>query len=226
MNFYPYSTAVIMSDSIFISYGGHMGDSTQAQRNAAYWIAERQLCDDLETFLLPTIVTGTYLYNPMDKFLVLDHTYIHRVIKTSFIDTKETVYWSQLGTDNVYLSLRDDERGLVDIHWLLGNCNCTSYSQYPYQIREVYEAGFSSGTSSSQDILLALTTYTDIILNEIMGYGNEAPGDIGVQSFDNQDYSENRITLIRTSFGSSAKAQFIKKLIQKYRRDRYVGLSV
>jgi hypothetical protein len=221
---YVYSSPIILTDELFSAYGGHTDNTSDGQRKAAYWIAERTLSEDLETYLLPTIVTGTYLYNPLDKFLVLDHTRVTRVIKTSFIDTEEAVYWSQLGTDNVYLSLRDGERGLVDIHWVLGNCNCSSHSRFPYKIQEVYEAGFSSGTSYRADILLALTTYADIILNEIIGYGNESPGDIGVQNFSNQQYTEERVKLTKTAFGSSARAQFIKTQIEKHRRKRHVGL--
>ena len=226
MNIYPYNTAFIINDDIFSAYGGHFSDSTQAQRNAVYWIAERTLTEDLETFLQPTIVTGTYLFRPTDKFLTLEHTYIQRIIQTSFIDTQEVNYWSQSGTDNIYISLRDDKRGLVDIHWLIGRCNCSSHSSYPYKIQEVYEAGLPTGTSCQPDIYLALTTYADILLNEIIGYGNEAPGDIGVQSYNNQQYSEMRVKLTNTNFGSSARAQFIKKLIEKHRKKRYVGLGV
>lgn len=221
---YPYSQVILLTDEIFSAYGGHTDNTSDKQRNAAYWIAERQATEDLETYLLPTIVTGTYLFNPADRFLTLDHCWIRRVINTRFLDTEETCYWEQAGTDNIYLSLRDAERGLVDIHWLLGQCNCTAHSQYPYQIQEVYEAGFTSGTSYRADILLALTTYADIILNEIIGYGNEASGDIGIQRFSNQSYTEERVKLIQTSFGSSPRAHFVKKLLEKYRRKRYVGL--
>ena len=221
---YPYSNAIILTDLLFSDYGGDQTLGTNGQRKAAYWLAERTVSDDLETFLLPTIVTGTYLYNPLEKFLTLDHTYIKRIIMTRFIDTEEKVYWSQAGTDNIYLSLRDDERGLVDIHWVLGNCNCTQHSRYPYKIQEVYEAGLPTGTANLPDILLALTTYADIILNEIVGYGNEAPGDIGVQQYSNQQYAEQRVKLVYTTFGSSARAQFVRKLIEKYRRKRFIDL--
>ena len=224
MNLYPYSSAIVMNDADYVLYGGNVSDTTLAQRQAVYWIAERELSEDLETFLLPTIVTGTYLFRWTDQFLVLDHTYINRIIQTSFIDTQEKTYWSQAGTDNIYLSLRDDERGLVDIHWVLGNCNCTTYSQYPYKVQEVYEAGLPTGVANRPDIMLALTTYSEILMNEIVGYGNEAPGDIGVQQFSNQQYSEIRVKLVNTAFGASARAQFVKKLVEKYRRKRFVHL--
>jgi hypothetical protein len=221
---YPYTSNIILTDVLFNEYGGDAELGTYGQRKASYYIAERQLSEDLETYLLPTIVTGTYLFVPTDKFLILDNSWVIRVIKTSFIDEKESVYWSQLGTNNIYISLMNPGRGIVDIHYLLGVCNCSHHTRYPYQIQEVYEAGFSSGTSYRPDILLALTTYSKVILNEIVGYGNESSGDIGVQSFSNQQYSETRVKLLRTSFGSSAEAQFVKKLVEKYHRKRWVAL--
>lgn len=223
---YPYTSPIILTDEIYTAYGGHTGSSVTAQRQAAYQISEMKVSEDLETYLTPTIVTGTYLYKPTDKFLILENTYINRVIQTSFVDEEEQVYWSENGTNNIYVSLRDSERGLVDIHYLLGKCNCLSHARYPYKIEIVYECGLSSGTSYQPDLLLALTTYADIILNEIIGYGNEAPGDIGVQSYANQGYSENRVKLLRTTFGTSARAQFVRKLLSVYRRERYIGLQL
>ena len=224
MSLYPFSSPIIMTDDIFVAYGGHTGSSVFAQREAVYLIAEHTLSDDLETYLLPVIVTGTYLYHSLSNFLILDHTYVHRIIRTRFFDTKEVAYWSQAGTDNIYLSLRDGERGLVDIHSVVGNYNCMHSYAYPYKVEEVYEAGLPTGTANSSDILLALTTYSDILLNEIIGYGNESSGDIGVQQFSNQSYSESRVALLRTSFGSSARAQFIRSLINKYVRKRWIQL--
>jgi hypothetical protein len=222
---YPYNSAIILTDKLFSDYGGDSTLATNFQRSAAYFIAEMQVSEELETYLLPTIVTGTYLYNPKEEFLTLENTYVTRIIKTSFLDTKEHIYWSQTGTDNIYISLRDGERGLVDIHYLVSRCNCTSIYAYPYQVQEIYQCGLTSGTTYRPDIMTALTTYADIILNELVGYGNESSGDIGVQAFNNQGYSESRIGLIRTAFGSSARAQFIKKLLTKHRRSRYIRLG-
>ena len=224
MTIYAYSTPIILTDEIYSDYGGQLDNTTDSQRDAAYLISEMQLSSELETYLLPTIVTGTYLYNPLDKFLILEHSHVQRIIRTRFIDIKEYAYWSQAGTDNIYLSLRDGERGLVDIHSILGNYSCNHSYMYPYKIEEVYEAGLPTGTANKPDILLALTTYANIVLNEIIGYGNESSGDIGVQQFSNQNYSEARVKLLRTSFGTSARAQFIKKLIGKYIRKRWIQL--
>lgn len=224
MNYYPYSDAVILTDATYVDYGGHTGTSIDVQRSAAYWIAERTLCDELETFLLPTIVTGSYHHPYIDKFLILDHSYVSQIIQVNFIDKDEKVYWSKSSPD-LNSMLRNSDRGLVDTFWLEENYNCyQNLTKFPHEIQIVYEAGLPTGTSNNPDILLALTTYSDIILNEITGYGNEAPGDIGVQEFYNQNYGETRVKLLRTSFGSSARAQFVRGLISKYRRRRFIQL--
>ena len=118
------------------------------------------------------------------------------------------------GTANDDVTLLSDEYGTAII-------GC---SIYPFKAEFTYEAGLPSGTSYHPDILLGLTTYADIILNEIIGYGNEAPGDIGVQNYKNQQYTESRVELIRTTFGTSARAQFVHKLFTKLRKHRQVGL--
>ena len=75
-------------------------------------------------------------------------------------------------------------------------------------------------------MLLALTTYSDMVLNQIEGFGNEADGLVGVDEFKNQDYSEKRHTLKNTAFGSSARSQFVSGLLTKLRKHRYVKLGL
>jgi hypothetical protein len=71
---------------------------------------------------------------------------------------------------------------------------------------------------------MALVTYADIILQEMIGYGNEAPGDVGVQEYANQEYREKRVGLIRTSFGTSARANFAHRMLSRLRKYRWCGL--
>ncbi len=73
---YSHNSAIILNDSIYTSYGGVTGSSTSAQRNAAYLLSEMAVSEALETYLLPTQVTGTYLYNKLYIFVILDHTYM------------------------------------------------------------------------------------------------------------------------------------------------------
>ena len=225
MNNYPLSSAIILNDTIFSSYGGHVANSLPAQRDAAYWLAEIAAWKDLDTFLLPIIVTGTYPFyqSLMKTGLVLDNSYVSQIYQVSFYDFKGDLYWSETGSSSYYFALRDDTFGIIDINYILSNCQCTP-SMYPYKIQVVYQAGFPTGTANRPDILMALATYADLILQEIIGYGNEAPGDIGVQRYQNQDYREERIGLLRTSYGSSARANFAHRLLSGLRKYRWCGL--
>lgn len=216
MNFYPYSAPIILSDIIFFGYGGHRGSSSPEQRQSAYFIAELAASEDINTFLLPTIVTGTHIYNHTNKY-ILEHGYINQLIETRFIDKNETTYLTKSGVNNSYVGLVDDERGMaIAFDW--------GYDPTLYKIQFVYNTGLPSGTSLRPDVLLGLVTYADIILNEIQGYGNEAPGDVGVQQYQNQQYRESRVGLLRTTFGTSARANFAHNLFTKLRKYRQVGL--
>lgn len=225
-NLYPYNTPVIMSEDAFQAYGGDLANISVEQRDSAFVIAEQAVSEDIGTFLIPTNVTGSYSLTPntvLNQFL-LDHSYVNQVYWARFHDFKEDVYYSVSGTSNVYVGLRDARLGILDINYFLGNCNCyTRGTLYPYQVDVAYNTGLPTGISLSPNILLALTTYSQIILNEIIGYGNEAPGDIGVKNYQNQSYRESRVALLRTTFGTSAKAQFVHKLLTPYRVLRQVG---
>lgn len=219
MDLYPYNSPIILTDSIYASYGGMTGSSTQAQRSACYLIAEELVTEDLSTFLLPTIVTGTHLYNPNGTY-ILDYGYVQRLIQVNLSDVEGNVFFSISGTSSIYATLLNDVMGVV----ALNSCYSVCGGGYPYKVNIVYEAGLPSGTSYHSNILLALTTVASIMLNEVIGYGNESPGDIGVEQFRNQQYSEQRKFLLRTTFGTSAKAQFVHKLLGKFRKYRQVGL--
>jgi len=221
---FPYSNPIILTDAIYVMYGGHTGTTTTAQRNAAFLIAEMAATEDIGSFLLPTTFTGTYTPE-YGRPLMLDYGYINSVDLVRFIDEQDAIYWSQAGTANYYVSIRGNgKRGIIDIDYLVAHCNCCSSGEFPYKVQVVYNAGLQSGTSYHPDVLLALTTYAEIVINEIIGYGNEAPGDIGVQDFSNQQYKESRVALLRTSFGTSARAQFATKLLTRLRKLRYVGM--
>ena len=220
MNFYSPQSPVILTDAIYELYGGHLDNTSWGQRQAAYTIAEVAAVNDIGTFLLPTIYTGTFQYTPN---LLLDHSYVHRIIIARFKAYDEEIYHTVSGTANWDMALRDADYGMVDIG---SYCNYyCSHLRTPYQLEMVYQAGLTSGTSYSPNVLLPLTTYADIVLNEMIGYGNEAPGDIGVKEFSNQQYSEKRFGMTDTAFGSSARAQFAHRLLGKLRKNRYVGLG-
>ncbi len=211
----------ILTDVIFNAYGGSLDGSTPAQRRASYCIAEVAAEMDTGTFLLPKVYTGTYMWA---SEINLDHTYINQIIQTTFIDFEGTDYFTISGVGNVYQALRDKEYGILDLS-MVYSCCCSGMG-IPYQVRIVYNAGLSSGTSFTPNMLQALTTYAQIDLNEMIGYGNEAAGDVGVKEFRNMDYSEVRVGMIQTAFGSSAKAQHAHKLLCGLRRYKIAGMSV
>lgn len=214
---YPYNAPIILTDSIYLAYGGQTGNSNTTQRSAAYLIAEEEVSEDLDTLLLPTIVTGTHLYQPLQNYL-LDYGYVTRLIQVDLLDVEEKSYFTVDDPSSLYASMLDYERGILGISpYCLGSCS-------PYKVRAIYETGLPSGTAYHSNILLALTTMANIFLNEIIGYGNEGVGDVGIQNFRNQQYYEERKFLLRTTFGQSAKAQFVHKLLGKFRKYRQSGL--
>lgn len=221
-DFYPYDAAIIITDDIFVAYGGQTGTTTTAQRQAAYWMAENKASEDFNSFLLPTIVTGSFNYRSR---LLLDHTYLRSVFRVDYISSDERIYWTVTGTNNYYVSIWNPDRGIIDLNDFLNYCGCSyPFGYLPYKVRIAYEAGLPTGTASHPDILLGLTVYSDIILNEIIGYGNEGPGDVSIETFKNQQYFEKRRGLINTVFGGSPRANFVHRLFTRLRKRQQVGM--
>lgn len=223
LNFYPFNNAIILTDSIYTEYGGNVANSTANQRQVGYWLAEMKVSEDIDTYLSVVTRTGTFHYHPQ---IMLDNNYVHRIIITRFIDYQENIYYSVSGTANIYVAVDNAERGVVDVASGVRNCHCHTKTQpFPYKVQIVYETGLSSGTVYRPDMLLALTTYAQIIINEVVGFGNESPGDAGVSEYSNQEYREKRKGLINTVFGQSPKANFAWRLLTRYRKYKNVGLG-
>lgn len=224
-NPYPHSSAIILTDNIYNLYGGDIGDSTEARRNAAFFISEFRISNALNTYLLPTTVTGTYQYNSFPiraGYLELEHAYVNKVNAIWFYDTKETNYYSVTGTANIYASIRNSEYGILDIHSLFSSCGCGTSIAYPYHLKISYDAGLPTGTATQPVFLQALVIEAEIALNELIGYGNEAPGDAGIKSFNSQDYSEDRFGLQRTNLGDSPRANYAYDLIRPYVKTKFM----
>lgn len=222
-NIYPYNEPIILTDVIFKDFGGSIENAAKSQRAAAFVMAEYSAYVDLETFLLNTRVTGVY---PPTSIIQLDHTYVNDIVMVNFLDYKDDVFYSISGSKTQYMDLWNKERGIVHLtpyclHQCYSSCGAL-YNDVKVQI--VYEAGLGSGTAYNPNILLALSTYSTIMLNEIIGYGNEAPGDIGVDSYSNQEYNEKRKGLKNTVYGQSPKANLAHRLLSRFRKRREVGL--
>ena len=209
MHIYPHSSPIILNDSIFIQYGGVTGSFSSAQRTAAYRIAEQQATNHLHTFLLPTIVTGTFGYAPR---IVTDYGYVHQVYSVNIL-SKNNLTTCALRSDSGCVFIWEDTFGYLDVSCILNYCNC-SIPSLPYQIQVAYQAGLPTGVATQPASLLALTMAAQISLNEMVFPSlNEGTGDVGIEEFASMDYREKRVRLGRNAFGSSAKAQKIAQLL-------------
>lgn len=220
MKVYPYSSPIIMTDEIFSQYGGNTGTASVALRQIAYQIAESAVYYDLDTPLQLTTFTGVFVYDSSQ--IVLDHAYVNRVLLTQYLDDNDDVYHSVTGTGNDWVRMIDADLGVLEIS-PYPYLSCQSrFRSNPFKVSVVYVAGLSSGTSYDPRILLALTSYSKVQINEMIGYGNEGPGDVGITEFKALEYSEKRMPMLRTGYGNSSIAQYIHKLLGPYRQRRYV----
>lgn len=216
MHPYPYNSPQILNDAAFLQYGGQTGSSTPEQRQAAYLISEEKMTEHLSAFLVPTIITGSAWYRGGTLF----ETEFGHVRNVLLVNSNSITGISplEMTMSSGSALIRNAEYGYLDLI-LSANCysNCGPRGMI-YENLVVYESGLPTGTSSSPIMLAALTMAAQIHLNMwVQDLSNEGVGDIGIQSFSNMSYSENRVKLGRTVFGSSAIAQQIAQMTKKYR---------
>jgi hypothetical protein len=217
MSDYPYSSAYLLTDDIYSEYTGETTKGTEMQRNAALFIAERLAASHIKTFFTPTIITGTYLWPTFGQPLMLDHVHINSISDVTAISSSGDCNCSTREDDGCAYLL-DAEFGVIHIRMASAGgyigCGCGSF--VPYQARVTYETGLSSGTANQPDILMALSTVADEILNEIAEpSGNETPGAHGIIRWANQGYTEERMPLINTALGNSPRANFAARLLDQ-----------
>lgn len=219
---YPYHAPIILTDTLYVQWGGHTGTSTAAQRQGAYLVAEKQMTSQLDTFLLPTIVTGTYSWPLPGSHIPLGYCYVNRILSVTLLDQKNlTTCDLQENVGGAFIW--SDTYGYIDPRRIGSYCNCSN--GVPYQLRVAFDVGLPSGTSYDPDVLIALAIAAEITLNEVIDpSANEGVGDVGIQEFSNQQYNEKRIKLGRNAFGTSARAQKAAQLVNHLRRKRALSL--
>lgn len=224
MQQYPYFAPQIMTDQTFLKYGGQTGTSTQAQRDAAYLLAEDQMTEHLSSFLLPTTITGTHFWLGRSP-LELEFGHILRINRVTVNDVNWANSCSVNTSTGSCAQIRNAEYGYIDVNAVVSCGGCGAVVGYPpYNIQVVYESGLSTGTSFSPTMLSALSMAAQINLNEWdVSLANEGVADVGIQGFSNQSYSEQRKYLGRTVFGNSAMAQRVALLTKKYRSKPSLG---
>ena len=217
---YPHSSAIIMTDDIYQMYGGDVSKGTFAQRQAGYLIAEKQMTSHIGSFLLPTIVTGTFPW-PNGFHLVLPYGFINSIPSVTALN-QESMCNCNLDEHSGCAFIWDDGYGYIDVRRVAsGVLSCSCAIEPPYQVRVVMNAGLPTGTALQADMLLALTIATEINLNRIIDpWANEGTGDIGIEEFSNLQYREKRKGLRNTAFGNSAKANEVALLTRNLRKKR------
>ena len=227
MVLYPFSQPIILTDSIFLEYGGKSGTFTPSQRAASYLVSEMQVSNYIGTLLLPTIVTGTYPYMGKNR-IPTEYGYVHQLYNVN-VKSKGFLSTTCNLVDNAACGyIYQDTFGYIDFKQVALICGLSLWGTWggssivvpniPYQIDITYQAGLPTGTANQPPILEALTILAQIDLNEKDPGNsgvNETTGDIGVQEYKSLDYRESRAehALIKTALGDSAKAQRAKKLI-------------
>jgi hypothetical protein len=221
---YPYSSPIILNDNVFTEYGGIIGESNNAQRQAAYLIAEQQMVSHIGTLLLPEDITTTAPYNVKMKYFVTDYGYVNRLYGARVVNPWGETKWDISGTGN-YMTVSDDTYGYLYVVDWMTRCQC--YEE-PLTIEFSYNAGLPTGVASQPGMLLALTMAAQINLNEFaVVSANEGVGNVGIEEFSSLEYREKRKPWKNTSFGASAKsarvAQLVDSTIRKARRAVVLG---
>lgn len=215
--YYPYiSSGIYLNDAIFLQYGGETGTSTASQRQAAYVMAEHAITRHIRTFLIPTIVTGTYYVSPYPVYTYWNR--VNRIISATFLDYDGTATLKDDATDIFFI--RDDTYGVLDIirdsACFYRTCNYLGIN--PYQIRIVYQAGLGVGVFSNPTYLMAGVMVADARLKEITDpFALEGgSGDPGIDVWSSQGYSERRVisSLGATALGNSPRMNTAARMLE------------
>lgn len=218
---YYHLAPVILSDDLFFKYRPDcMVTGTAELRNAAYITAEQQMIRAIGTFLLPTTVTGSYV--PTGNPLILEYD---RLISI------DGVTYQDLNGDCSCVLDPEDGCGLIrggygyiDImrtSQLARRCGCGGGGAYRVDV--AFTAGLPTGTAANDASLhIGLAMAAELDLKEMIDPGalEGGPGDVGVQSFSTEGYSETRVKLRNTPFGTSALANHIFHRVRHLRRHR------
>lgn len=227
---YYHLAPVILTDDMFFEYNPNMiATGTTTQRNAAYVMSEQQMMQHLQTFLIPTTVTGSFLWPLPAERIRLDHGFvssIDRIVVTSLDNTCDCDL-----TENEACAIIRSGWGLIDAMVIssavkAGCGGCGAHGGY-YHALVTYTAGFPTGTSS-QDVGLhmGLSKIAEVNLNEIIDPGaNEGgPGDPGIQAWSSLGYSETRQPLVAYPFGSGPIANYVARIVRHLKKRRPLRL--
>lgn len=224
------TSPAILTDTIFVDFGGATGTSTAAQRQAAYAIAESQAAEEINTFVAPTAVTGTHSWPPLGQPLQLPYTHLNSVASVIAVHDAGCDCLDNAIELSGCAWILDNEGALVSLRECGdtlkgGGCSCGSRGGGgPLQARIVATYGLPTDTANDPRLLLGLTTAADLALQQIVDplAAEGGAGDPGIKSFRSLSYSEARAdsSFKMTAFGDSARANYAANMLSNFKYQR------
>lgn len=205
---YPYITPQIMDDDLFALYGGYIGSTVAWQREIAYSVAEMQVSTYMNSFIIPTTATGTFSFYDVGKVNLPYGAYLTEISSVSLDRTSCGISSLMGGSSRITNALY----GEAVIYDEVGN----KAGMRGELATLVYRSGLPTALTNLPIVRAVLTRLAQIELNELTDpTANEGgAGDVGVQGFSAISYSEQRVALKHTSFGTSAMANRILLLLR------------
>jgi hypothetical protein len=236
MKLYPFTSPIILNDTIFIDYGGNIAGTSAQQRQSLYQEAEIQVSNYIGTLLRPTMVSGTYGYMSKQR-IVTEYGYVSQLISIDILSqnifSSSCSLISQSGCGFIW----EDTFGYIDVRQVFSVNNLPFFSfglaplfplftplmdiNNPYQFNINYVAGVPTGTSMQPPVLHALTIMAQINQNEmfpgLVGL-NEGVGDVGILEYQDggmRGYREKRTNsgIKQTILGASPRANYAARLL-------------
>ena len=119
---YPYTEAQVLTDDLFVAYGGLTGTTTELQREAAYLVAEKWMSTAIGTFVVDTTITGTYYYPQSNLTLkvYLENGFVRYNLKDS-LGGQLITYKENISTYQKWAFFIDENKSLWVLSSDIGN---------------------------------------------------------------------------------------------------------
>jgi hypothetical protein len=221
---YYHLSPVILTDDVFFPLTPPLTESgTFGQRQVAYLAAEQQAMQAIGTFLIPTTVTGSFIWPIPPKPIILPHDRVQSIDRVAVYGRDDLCSCDLTAYDGC--GLIRDSYGYIDLvvtegYWR-SSCGCAPGG--PYRVEVTYTAGLPTGTAANDTSLhMGLAIAARLNLWEMVEPGalEGGAGDAGVQSYGTLGYSETRVPLKNTPFGVSALANKANMLVKHLKRHR------
>lgn len=228
VDFYHLAPVILTDAMFFENVPTCLLTGTATQRQNAYGIAERQMIRELDTPLLPTQLTGTYMW-PFRYPLALEFSRIRSIDRVRGLALDDGCSCDLTAYDGC-ASIRSDTYGYIDPRLtdvaIRTLCGCSPGVMY--QVEVVFTSGLPTGVAAQDSSLhLGLSLAAMQALREIIDPGSNegGPGAPGIESWSADRYSETRVKPRRTPFGHNALGTYISDLVRHLRKDRALALG-